>query len=108
MQPTSGRDPESYGDIVCPMIYCGAQYRGITVVALPEAGSGCSSFTVFFNVDEHAGTVKLGILQGDLGAVAGNPAYLAIVRGARALNRSLPFDKVTLRRCKASPSPSLT
>jgi hypothetical protein len=93
----------SVGGIAWPETFFGPEYRGLMKVAIPEAESLNSPFTVYFNWDEHQDAAKVDI--GPLNDLPGNAAYNKLSAAHRVVAARFPFGEQLLRKCPPSRLP---
>ena len=92
----NGADTQTWGNVGVPASFFGPDYRGISVVALPDFDT-TQPFTVYFNADEKKGVTRVEIfveMQGRL-----NPQVAALQAAARRLALRFPLNNLPLRRC---------
>lgn len=92
----NGADSQSWGNVGVPTTFFGPDYRGISVVALPDFDAS-QPFTVYFNADEKNGVTKVNIDTEVRGPM--NPELARIQAAAKKLATRFPLNDVPLKKC---------
>ncbi len=95
----NGQDRASYGDVAIAHSFLGPDYRGISVIAIPEFASETTPFTIVFNADEVKGRTRLDIYQET--TAPANPRVAAIQAAAKKLAGRFPLHGAALKKCPA-------
>jgi hypothetical protein len=96
----NGADSQTWGDVALPTQYFGPDYRGISVVALPDF-EGSQPFIVYFNVDEKKGVTKVEIYIDMRGKL--NPVQAKLQADAKKLAARFPLNNLPLKKCAGAP-----
>jgi hypothetical protein len=95
----NGKDAQTWNNVALPTSYFGPDYRGISVVAIPDFDNS-QPFLVYFNADEKKGVTKVEIYVEMKGNT--NPEVARIQAAAKRLATRFPLNNMPLRKCPAS------
>ena len=93
----NGTDTQSWGNLGLPPSFFGPDYKGISVVALPDY-DGEQPFIVYFNAEEKKNVTKVSIYNELKGPM--NAQVAAIQGAAKRLARRFPLSDVPLKKCR--------
>ena len=92
----NGKDSQTWANVAVPTSFFGPDYRGISVVAIPDFDR-TQPFTVYFNENEKKGVTRVEIYVPMQGPT--NPQLAKIQGAAKALATRFPVNNVLLKHC---------